>query len=159
MQSPLGQVILQADNSYPDNACLLGVWFDNGEVHQGRDFGQLNESAPILMQAESQLHDYFLGQRQVFSIPLATTIGTPFQRKVWQVLTTIPYGDTWNYQQLATAVGNPKAAQAVGQANGKNPISIIVPCHRVIGKNGQLVGYAGGLKVKEALLKLERAIA
>ncbi|MFT7682425.1 MAG: methylated-DNA-[protein]-cysteine S-methyltransferase [Moritella dasanensis] len=104
--------------------------------------------------AVTQLQEYFNGQRHEFSIPLAAN-GTEFQNKVWQALTTIPYGETWSYKDLAIAVGNPKASQAVGGANSKNPISIIVPCHRVIGKNGNLTGYAGGLDIKQRLLNLE----
>lgn len=90
----------------------------------------------------------------MFQLPLAAK-GTEFQQQVWQALKTIPYGETWSYQQLAEAIGNPKAVRAVGLANGKNPISVIVPCHRVIGKKGKLTGYAGGLDRKAALLKLE----
>lgn len=90
-------------------------------------------------------------------MPLAAK-GTPFQMQVWQALTTIPYGETWSYQDLANAIGNPKAVRAVGLANGKNPISVIVPCHRVIGKNGKLTGYAGGVERKKKLLSLEQAL-
>lgn len=135
---------------------LLGVWCETHSI----EFSELGEKAdehPILKLAVSQLREYFSGERREFSIPLAAS-GTEFQNKVWHALTTIPYGKTWCYKDLAIAVGNPKASQAVGGANGKNPISIIVPCHRVIGKNGSLTGYAGGIEIKEALLKLEGAL-
>ncbi|WP_146492928.1 methylated-DNA--[protein]-cysteine S-methyltransferase, partial [Vibrio cyclitrophicus] len=94
------------------------------------------------------------GEAIQFSVPIAAK-GTPFQQSVWQALTTIPYGETWSYAQLADAIGNPKAVRAVGLANGKNPVSVIVPCHRVIGKNGKLTGYAGGVVRKQRLLVIE----
>ncbi len=101
-----------------------------------------------------QLKEYFSGKRKTFKIRLAPQ-GTPFQHAVWQALRTIPYGHTTSYGQIAKAIGNPKAARAIGAANGHNPLSIIVPCHRVIGSNGTLVGYGGGLSIKEALLAHE----
>jgi methylated-DNA-[protein]-cysteine S-methyltransferase len=111
--------------------------------------------SPILQQAVTQLTDYFDGIRKTFDLPLAPQ-GTTFQQAVWRQLQNIPYGTTWSYQQLASAVGNAKASRAVGSANGKNPISIIIPCHRVIRAGGQLGGYAGGLDKKEILLALEQ---
>ncbi|GIC75460.1 methylated-DNA--[protein]-cysteine S-methyltransferase [Moritella sp. F3] len=132
---------------------LLGIWYES-HTRQLSDFGKRADEHPILQLAVTQLQEYFNGQRHEFSIPLAAN-GTEFQNKVWQALTTIPYGETWSYKDLAIAVGNPKASQAVGGANSKNPISIIVPCHRVIGKNGSLTGYAGGLDIKQQLLNLE----
>ncbi|MGF1762886.1 methylated-DNA--[protein]-cysteine S-methyltransferase [Aliivibrio kagoshimensis] len=134
---------------------LLGVWCENHSFELS-DLGEQTDTHPILQLTVTQLREYFSGKRREFSIPLAA-IGTEFQQKVWHALTTIPFGETWSYKDLAIAVGNPKASQAVGGANGKNPISIIVPCHRVIGKNGSLTGYAGGLEIKETLLKLEGA--
>ena len=104
--------------------------------------------------AIEQLNRYFSGETIQFSVPIAAK-GTPFQQSVWQALTTIPYGETWSYAQLADAIGNPKAVRAVGLANGKNPVSVIVPCHRVIGKNGKLTGYAGGVERKQRLLVIE----
>jgi methylated-DNA-[protein]-cysteine S-methyltransferase len=101
-----------------------------------------------------QLTEYFSGKRKTFTITLAPQ-GTPFQQRVWQALQSIPYGRTLSYGQIAKAIGKPKAARAVGAANGQNPVSIIVPCHRVIGSNGKLVGYGGGLSIKEALLAHE----
>ena len=103
-----------------------------------------------------QLKEYFLGKRREFSIKLDIRIGTEFQKKAWRALTEIPYGETRSYQEQAIAIGNPKAVRAVGGANNKNPISIIIPCHRVIGKNKKLVCYGGGLPKKEFLLNLEK---
>lgn len=111
---------------------------------------------PLLTECELQLQQYFAGIRHQFNLPLAPQ-GTDFQQRVWQALQTIPYGCHWSYQQLAITIGNPKACQAVGMANSKNPLSIVIPCHRVIGKNGKLTGYAGGLDNKQTLLALEAA--
>lgn len=110
----------------------------------------------ILLSAKKQLEEYFAGIRKNFDLPLKPK-GTPFQLLVWEQLKQIPYGETRSYGEIAKAIGNPKASRAVGGANNKNPIGIIVPCHRVIGANGKLVGYAGGLDVKEKLLMLEKA--
>jgi methylated-DNA-[protein]-cysteine S-methyltransferase len=108
----------------------------------------------ILKQAVKELEEYFLGKRQTFNVPLNPK-GTEFQMKVWKELARIPYGETISYEELAKRIKNPKAVRAVGAANGKNPLWLIVPCHRVIGKNGSLTGYAGGLSVKKKLLSLE----
>lgn len=108
----------------------------------------------LIKLAYSQLCEYFDGKRKIFELPL-NLIGTEFQQKVWKALKKIPYGSTCTYKDVAFKIGNPKASRAVGMANNKNPIAIIIPCHRVIGKNGTLTGYAGGLKIKEELLKLE----
>lgn len=108
----------------------------------------------LLIKTQQQLDEYFAGQRQQFELPLAPQ-GTPFQLQVWQALSAIPYGKTWSYAQLAEHIGNPRSVRAVGAANGKNPIAIIIPCHRVIGANGSLVGFGGGLATKEKLLVLE----
>lgn len=113
------------------------------------------QETPVIKQAVSELQEYFEGRRQEFTVPLHPQ-GTDFQLRVWQVLRTIPYGKTWSYKQVATAAGNPNASRAVGMANNRNPIAIIIPCHRVIGANGRLVGYAGGLDVKEKLLQIEQ---
>ncbi|MGB5444209.1 MAG: methylated-DNA--[protein]-cysteine S-methyltransferase [Psychromonas sp.] len=147
-QSPIGKLTLQANDQG-----LLGVWFET-QTTQPDNLGAFDENHPVLLQAIQQLVEYFSGKRESFSLPIAAT-GTSFQQQVWHALATIPYGQTWSYQQLANAIGNPKAVRAVGLANGKNPISIIVPCHRVIGKNGKLTGYAGGIERKQALLKHE----
>ena len=147
-ETPLGQMTLQANSQG-----LLGAWFET-HTTQPAALGHHAPEHPVLVETMSQLQAYFAKELTQFDLPLAAN-GTPFQQQVWQALTMIPYGQTWSYQQLADAIGNPKAVRAVGLANGKNPISVIVPCHRVIGKNGKLTGYAGGLERKQTLLKLE----
>lgn len=112
---------------------------------------------PLTELVYTQLTEYFGGRRQSFDFPYRLQ-GTEFQKKVWTALCNIPYGETRTYKEIAQAVGNPQASRAVGMANNKNPISIAVPCHRVIGSNGKLVGYAGGLDVKKALLELESKV-
>ena len=109
---------------------------------------------PLLLTAKEQLDQYFAGARRAFDLPLAPQ-GTPFQQAVWAALRTIPYGETRSYLEIARQVGNPKACRAVGMANHRNPLAIVVPCHRVVGAGGQLTGYAGGLDVKRRLLDLE----
>ena len=113
------------------------------------------EETELILNCKKQLEEYFAGNRKTFDLPLAPA-GTAFQQKVWKALTEIPYGETRTYGEIAVAVGNPKAARAVGMANNKNPIGIIIPCHRVVGANGKLVGYAGGMEKKEFLLELEK---
>ncbi len=115
------------------------------------DFGVKTE---LTDKAYTQLLEYFDGERKKFDVPYQLN-GTEFQKKVWSALCDIPYGETRSYKDIAIAVGNPKASRAVGMANNKNPITVIVPCHRVIGTSGKLVGYAGGLTMKEFLLKME----
>jgi methylated-DNA-[protein]-cysteine S-methyltransferase len=112
-------------------------------------------TARVLDQAAEQLAEYFAGERTEFDVPLAA-VGTPFQQRVWRMLEKIPFGETWSYGQLAARIGRPSASRAVGAANGKNPIGIIVPCHRVIGANGSLTGYAGGMPMKKWLLAHEQ---
>ena len=116
------------------------------------------QSTPLFENLESQLNEYFAGERTTFSISLHAS-GTPFQQSVWNALQEIPYGKTWSYASLARHLGDLKAIRAVGRANGQNPIAILVPCHRVIGSDGKLIGYAGGLERKRHLLKLEGAQA
>ncbi len=115
------------------------------------DFGSKTE---LTDKAYTQLLEYFDGKRKTFDVPFELN-GTDFQKKVWSALTRIPYGETRSYKDIAIAVGNHKASRAIGMANNKNPITVIVPCHRVIGASGKLVGYAGGLSMKEFLLKME----
>ncbi len=114
----------------------------------------VNETS-LLREAGKQLQQYFEGSRKDFDLPLLPA-GTEFQENVWKVLQTIPYGTTLSYKQVAERVGSPKAARAVGMANNRNPIAIFIPCHRVIGSNGKLVGYGGGLHIKEYLLNMEK---
>lgn len=148
IHSPLGKITLQASQSG-----LTGLWFDIQKT-QPAELGSNETQHPLLDLASTQLAEYFAGQRQRFNLPLAAS-GTPFQQRVWAALGQIPYGETCSYQTLAAAIGNPKAVRAVGLANGANPIGLIVPCHRVIGKNGRLTGYAGGLANKAWLLDFE----
>ena len=109
----------------------------------------------LVLNCKKQLDEYFAGKRKTFDLPLAPK-GTEFQQKVWNALKEIPYGETRTYGEIAAAIGNPKGARAVGMANNKNPIGILIPCHRVVGANGKLVGYAGGMEKKEWLLRLEK---
>ena len=115
----------------------------------------IQEETELILNCKIQLEEYFAGNRKQFDLPLAPK-GTDFQKRVWKALTDIPYGETRTYGEIAAAVGSPKAARAVGMANNKNPIGIIVPCHRVVGADGKLVGYAGGMEKKEWLLNLEQ---
>ncbi|MDO5093095.1 MAG: methylated-DNA--[protein]-cysteine S-methyltransferase [Propionibacteriaceae bacterium] len=145
IDSPVGELILVADGE-----TLVGLYFP------GRERGDLGERvADAHPVASAQLAEYFAGKRRSFDVPIALA-GTDFQQLVWETLTRIPYGETWTYGRLAAAIGRPQASRAVGMANNQNPISIIVPCHRVVGADGQLVGYGGGLENKEFLLALER---
>lgn len=123
-------------------------------------FFELNvqyKETPVIKKTHLQLTEYFRGQRKSFDIPIAPE-GTDFQHKVWNALSKIPYGKTATYKDIATLIGNPKACRAVGMANNKNPIAIIIPCHRVIGTNGNLTGYAAGLGTKQKLLEIEKNI-
>lgn len=149
--SPLGPLTLQASDKG-----LTGLWLPR-HTTQPDDLGERWDDHPILVSTITQCREYFTGERLSFDIPLDAR-GTEFQQSVWQALCQIPYGETCSYQTLARSIGKPDAVRAVGTANGKNPISIIVPCHRVIGKNGKLTGYAGGVEQKEKLLRLEGAL-
>lgn len=113
---------------------------------------------PLLLQASRELEEYFRGERKAFTVPLFPK-GTAFQKLCWEALCRIPYGETRTYAQQAAMIGNPKACRAVGMSNHCNPLPIFIPCHRVIGKNGTLIGYAGGLTIKETLLNIERMIS
>lgn len=154
MDSPVGALKLVAH----DHA-LVAVMWDN-EDHKRVRLAELIEDHqhPMLLRVKKQLEQYFVGQRQQFDLPLDFK-GTDFQQQVWQTLLTIPYGETRSYKEIAIQIGNEKAVRAVGAANGKNPISIIAPCHRVIGSSGALVGFAGGLDKKQILLSLEQSKA
>lgn len=120
-------------------------------------YGEINENK-IVVEAKKQLQEYFEGNRRVFTVKTKPVLGTEFQQKVWNALKDIPYGQTVSYKYIAEKIGNPKGVRAVGRANNKNPIAIIVPCHRVVGINGKLVGYAGGVHIKEYILRLEKGL-
>ena len=142
IHSPLGPLTLFAEDDHL-TALVYG------------DYGSYDD-LPLFREAKRQLEAYFAGQRQAFSLPLNPD-GTAFQRRVWQSLCDIPYGRVISYRELAAQVGSPRAFQAVGQANGRNPLPILIPCHRVVGSGGSLTGYAGGLENKIKLLELESA--
>ena len=151
-ESPLGTLVVATDG-----AGLTGVWFD-GQRHQppiGPDW-QRRPELPILRRAAAELAEYFAGERTRFDLALAPR-GTPFQRAVWDAIVTVPYGRTIAYRELAARAGRPESARAAGAATGRNPLSIIIPCHRIVGADGALTGYAGGLARKRALLDRERA--
>lgn len=151
MPSPVGILKLVAT----ENALVAVLWENENpkRVRLAELIEQVNH--PILLETQKQLREYFAGTRQQFDLPLDFE-GTVFQKKVWKALLSIPFGETRSYRDIAEQVGNIKAVRAVGAANGKNPISIIAPCHRVVGVNGKLVGFAGGLNNKEILLGLEK---
>ena len=152
-ESPLGTMLLAASDRG-----LCGVWFE-GQRH-GPDATTWREDPghPVLAETMAQLRAYFAGERTSFELPLDLQGGTPFQQSVWSALLGIPRGGTTSYAALAREVGKPQAARAIGAAVGRNPVSIVVPCHRVLGTGGGLTGYAGGLERKTALLKLEGAL-
>ena len=151
IHSPVGKLKLVTSDKG-----LIAVLWENDKPHRVR-LGDLvkRHSHPVLIEAERQLGEYFDGKRRSFSVPLDMR-GTSFQKSVWEALLAIPFGETRSYRDLAKKLGNPRATRAVGAANGRNPISIIVPCHRVIGSNGNLTGFAGGLETKARLLELEQ---
>lgn len=150
IKSPVGELKLVASDRG-----LAAVLWENDNPKRVRLSAPIQKPAhPVLVEAERQLQDYFAGKRKAFTVPF-DFVGTDFQKKVWSALLTIPFGETRSYAQIAQQIGNPKAVRAVGAANGKNPISILAPCHRVIGSNGKLTGFAGGLEVKASLLGLE----
>jgi methylated-DNA-[protein]-cysteine S-methyltransferase len=150
MTSPVGKLKLIASSE-----ALVAVLWEREKPNRVKlETPELDPHHPLLLEAEGQLSEYFAGQRTQFDLPLEPR-GTAFQTRVWQALREIPFGQTKSYMDLAAAIGSPEAIRAVGAANGKNPLSIIVPCHRVIGADGSLTGFAGGLHVKAALLALE----
>ena len=149
MESPVGELLIVADE-----AAVRMIGFREGQ-HPGRVKEGWRQGGSLVVEARRQLDDYFEERRRRFDLPLAPS-GTPFQLRAWKVLQDIPYGTTRSYGEQARAMGQPKAVRAVGAANGRNPIAIVVPCHRVIGGDGRLTGYGGGLDVKQYLLELER---
>ncbi|TBN37437.1 methylated-DNA--[protein]-cysteine S-methyltransferase [Pseudomonas sp. BGI-2] len=150
MASPVGELKLVAKDSR-----LAAILWENDKPNRVK-LGPMSEAVdnPILVRAVKQLQEYFAGTRNRLELELDFS-GTDFQKKVWQALLTIPFGETRSYSEIAEQIGNPSAVRAVGAANGKNPISIVAPCHRVIGASGKLTGFAGGLEAKERLLTLE----
>lgn len=144
MESPVGTLCL-----IEEDACIAGLYLEENNAERS------TTETPLLKQAKQQLCEYFNGTRKEFTLPIKLE-GTEFQLKVWKALQTIPYGETRSYGEIAAQIGKPKAARAVGGANNKNHIIILVPCHRVIGADGRMVGFGCGLDVKEYLLKLEQ---
>jgi len=159
INTPIGKILLASTNKG-----ICWVSYDTGPdvVTDLKQWGKrwlssdrlIEEQTAVLQAAAQQLQEYFQGMRKDFSIPFEL-YGTEFQRKVWQALLQIPYGEVHSYKEVAKAIGSPKAVRAVGGANNRNPLSIFIPCHRVVGADGSLVGYGGGLPIKEYLLKLE----
>ncbi|MBE9548583.1 MAG: methylated-DNA--[protein]-cysteine S-methyltransferase [Proteobacteria bacterium] len=153
-----GEFIL---GSHAEKLCLLDFRYRkmrptvDKRIQAGLKANYIEEDSATLENTRQQLTEYFSGERKVFSIPLLT-VGTAFQKEVWQALIEIPYGTTASYLELAEAIGKPAAVRAVASANGANAIGIMIPCHRIIGSNGKLVGYAGGLQTKSKLLILEQ---
>lgn len=145
-ESPLGKIVLTENGSAITQLVFSEVLPEEVNCME----------TPLLKKAHQQLQEYFDGKRKRFDLPLQPK-GTDFQQKVWQALQEIPYGAVCSYQDIARVIGNAKACRAVGGANNKNPIAIIIPCHRVIGANGSLVGYGGGLPLKRKLLELEKS--
>ncbi|HEU4781195.1 MAG TPA: methylated-DNA--[protein]-cysteine S-methyltransferase [Steroidobacteraceae bacterium] len=150
VDSPVGALSLVAT----DHALVALVWRREGHRHVPFENAAEGAGHPLLRETACQLNQYFGGQRRTFDLPLEFR-GTEFQRRAWAALLTIPYGETRTYRQMAEQIGNPAAVRAVGAANGRNPIAIIAPCHRVIGMNGELTGFGGGLDAKARLLTLE----
>lgn len=148
LNTPVGLLRLVAS----DRALVAILWEDEDGARF--DGAMPADGHPVLDEAERQLNDYFAGRRTAFDLPLEPE-GTPFQKKVWTALTRIPFGRTASYRDIAVSIGDPNACRAVGAANGRNPIPIVVPCHRVIGTSGKLTGFAGGLENKSFLLAHE----
>lgn len=141
--SAIGRIVVEDDGSF-----ITRVYVDNAFIGSG-------DSSRLFITVKTQLEEYFCGKRREFDIPLKLN-GTEFQKTVWNALLTVPYGKTASYKDIAAMIGKPKAARAVGGANNKNPIIIIVPCHRVVGADGSLTGYAYGTDIKQTLLNIEK---
>lgn len=153
MDSPLGAMRLAASGDK-----LAGIWFPQHARTPDLDTAANGARHPVLVATRRQLQEWFDGERRTFDLPLVTS-GTPFQRRVWAALREIPFGETRTYTELARRAGRPAAMRAAGAANGRNPFSIVVPCHRVVGADGSLTGYAGGLVAKAWLLSHERRLS
>jgi methylated-DNA-[protein]-cysteine S-methyltransferase len=152
VESPVGQILLVGDGTF-----LTGLYMAEHKRMRGPE-AEWRPSDESFAAVVEQLAEYFAGDRRSFEVPLRLK-GTPFQQCVWRELVRIPFGQTITYAELARRVGNPSASRAVGSANGRNPVSIIVPCHRVIGADGRLTGYAGGVEIKRRLLEWEQGVA
>lgn len=144
---PAGEIMIAEEDE-----AIVEISF-TAELAEGAE----RKESPLIKRCYQQLVEYFSGERMEFDLPLSPK-GSTFQQTVWQALSTIPYGEVYSYGDIARQIGNPKACRAVGGANNRNPIAIVIPCHRVIGANGQLVGYGGGLDKKEMLLELEQRV-
>lgn len=158
--TPFGELLL---GSHGDALCLCD-WRHrrrrdsvDARLQRGLNAAYTEGTSPVIEEAKAQLNAYFSGERKVFDLPLRL-VGTDLQRRVWEALTTVPYGTTWTYASLTAKVAAPTAIRAVAAANGANALSILVPCHRIVGSGGELVGYAGGLPAKRKLLQLEGAV-
>ena len=151
IESPVGELRLFAS----DQGLVAILWENDNPRRVRLGEAVVDDRHPVLVETEKQLGEYFAGKRKTFSVALDMR-GTCFQKNVWEALVAIPFGETRSYGQLARQLGAPRASRAVGAANGKNPVSIIVPCHRVIGSSGKLTGFAGGLDIKARLLGLEK---
>jgi methylated-DNA-[protein]-cysteine S-methyltransferase len=151
LSTPLGTMLLASNGE-----ALMGAWFEGQryEPARARSWERRGNDA-ILVRAGAEITEYFAGTRTTFTVPLAAA-GTPFQHEVWDAIAAIPFGETAAYRDLASRIGRPSCIRAAGAATGRNPLSIIVPCHRVVGADGALTGYAGGLERKRTLLALER---
>lgn len=155
LETPVGRLGITAS---PDAVTRIFFAREHQSVPSGRSVPEIctvETATPLLRQTVRELEEYFAGTRRDFTLPLSPA-GTPFQQTVWTALRTIPYGQTRTYKQIAVQIGCPTACRAVGMANNRNPIAVVVPCHRVVGSSGTLTGYAGGLDVKEHLLELEK---
>jgi methylated-DNA-[protein]-cysteine S-methyltransferase len=150
MDTPIGVLVLEATER---GLCRVGLPGPN-QTSAGRN---RQTDHPVLAQAAAEIDEYFSGRRRTFSIPLDLA-GTPFQRAAWQALADVPYAETISYREQAERIGRPKAVRAIGSANAKNPVPIVLPCHRVIGSDGRLTGFAGGLACKQQLLDHERVV-
>ena len=153
-QTPVGDLVIGESEGF-----ITYLLFSTElKMNEMRKNNYVVEETSLIKKAKQQLDEYFAGARKDFDLPLKPS-GTEFQMKVWEALKEIPYGETRSYQQIGGRIGCPKASRAVGQANNRNPISVIIPCHRVIGANGKLTGYGGGIDIKEKLLALESELA
>lgn len=151
MASPLGHLLLASQAEV-----LVGLWFeDQTGIPAWAQHATRGGASGVLAQTVNQVHEYLSGQRQAFDVPIQFYAGTPFQQAVWRALQAIPYGQTTSYTQIAATIGKPQAVRAAGAAIGRNPLGIVIPCHRVVGMGGSMTGYTGGVDRKRALLALE----